>query len=69
MFWGQSTLTFKVKFKVNVKVYPIWACPHYNSSPIQARITKFGPDVQNTLVKIPIVWVAIDLNLQGQIWL
>ena len=25
------------------------------SSPVQARITKFGPDKQNTLVKIPIV--------------
>ena len=26
-----------------------------NSSPIQARVTKFGPEVQTTLVKIPIV--------------
>ena len=26
---------------------------HY-SSPIQARITKFGPEVQNTLVKVPV---------------
>ena len=30
-------------------------CPHDNSSPIQARITKFGSEVQNTLIKIPIV--------------
>ena len=37
------------------KFTPFWACPHHNSSPIQARITKFGPEVQNTLVKIPIV--------------
>ena len=35
------------------KFTPFWACPHHNSSPIQARITKFGPEVQNTLVKIP----------------
>ena len=45
-----------------------WACPHHNSSPIQARITKLGPEVQNTLVEIPIVLGAIDLGLQGQIW-
>ena len=32
------------------------ACPHDNSSPVQAKITKFGPEKQNTLVKIPIVF-------------
>ena len=31
------------------------ACPHDNSSAVQARITKFRTDVQNTLVKIPII--------------
>ena len=30
-------------------------CLHDNSSPDQARITKFGTGVQNTLDKIPIV--------------
>ena len=35
-----------------------------NSSPVQARITKFGVQVQNTLVKVRGV---IDLDLQGQI--
>ena len=35
---------------------PFWACPHHNSLPIQARIAKFGPKVQNSLVKILIVW-------------
>ena len=45
-----SNLTWKSKFT------PFWACPHYNSPPIQVRITKFGPEVQNTLVKIPIVF-------------
>ena len=97
------------------------ACPRDNSGPVQARITKFGPKMQKTLVKVPIVlggnwpwpprsnvprnlphfelvrtithypfklgspnlgqrckiawlrsllfWVAIDLDLQGQIWL
>ena len=32
-----------------------WACSRDNSSPVQVRTTKFGPEVQNTLVKIPIV--------------
>ena len=38
-----------------VCVYQSRACPHDNSSPIQARITKFGPEMQNTLVWVPIV--------------
>ena len=38
-----------------VCVYQSLACPHDNSPPVQARITKFGPEKQNTLVKIPIV--------------
>ena len=38
-----------------VCVYQSLACPHDNSSSVQARITKFGPEKQNTLVKIPIV--------------
>ena len=45
-----------------------WACPSDNSSTVQAGITKFGPEKQNTLVKIPIVFFwAMDLDLQGQI--
>ena len=31
------------------------ACPWDNSGPVQARITKFGPKMQKTLVKVPIV--------------
>ena len=46
---SRSNLTWKSKFN------PFWACPHNNSPPIQARITKFGPEVQHTLVKIPVV--------------
>ena len=46
---SRSNLTWKSKFT------PFWACLHHNSPPIQARITKFGSEVQNTLVKIPIV--------------
>ena len=37
-------------------------CPH--SSPVQARITKFGPEVQMILVDIHIVlgWLPLNLN-------
>ena len=31
------------------------SCPRDNSGPIQARIAKFGPKMQKTLVKVPIV--------------
>ena len=34
---------------------------------VQARITKFGPKVQNTLVKVPVVLREIDLDLQVHI--
>ena len=60
---SRSNLSWKSKFT------PFWACPQHNSPPIQARITKFGPAVQNTLNKVPFVVRAIDLDLQGQIWL
>ena len=48
-------------------VYQSLACPRDNSGPVHARITKYGPNMQKTLVKVPIVLGAIDLDLQGQI--
>ena len=45
---SRSNLRSKSKFT------PFWVCRHHNSSPIHGSITKFGPEVQNTLVKIPI---------------
>ena len=45
------------------------ACPRDNLWCSQARITKLVSEVQNTLIKIPIVLVAIELDLQRQIWL
>ena len=39
---SRSNLTSKSKFT------PLWACPHHNSTTIQARITKFVPKQQNT---------------------
>ena len=44
-----------------------WACLRDNLWLIQARITKFGPEVQKTLVKISIVLGAIILDIQSQI--
>ena len=41
---------------VCVCVYQSRACPLDNSSPSLARITKFGPEMQNTLVWVPIVF-------------
>ena len=49
LFWGWFTLTFKVKLNFKVKIYRFWV------SPVQARTTKSGPEVQDTLVKVPIV--------------
>ena len=46
---SRSILTSKSKFT------SFWACPDHNSSPIQVRITKFGPEVENSLVKVPII--------------
>ena len=46
---SRSNLTWKSKFT------PFWASSHHNSPPIHSGITKFGPEVQNTLVKIPSV--------------
>ena len=50
---SRSNLTSKSQFT------PFWACPCDNSSPVQTRTTKFGPEVQNTLVKI-IIFVGVD---------
>ena len=67
-FWCWLTLTFKVKFNFKIKFTPFWARPHNNSSSVQTRTTKFGPQEKNTLVKIPIVlgvgWAwQVKLNL------
>ena len=40
--------TIEVKLNLEVQIYPFtpfWAFSHNNSSAIQARITKFGPEV------------------------
>ena len=43
------------------------ACPRDNSGPVQARIAKFRPKMQQTLfLRSLLFWGAIDLDLQGQ---
>ena len=58
---GQLTLTFKVKLNLKVKIYPIlsmWVCPRDKSPPIEVSISKFGPKMHLSTVKVP-----IDLGL------
>ena len=45
-----------LRLSVCVCVRQSSVCPDDNLSPAQATITKFGPEVQNTLIKIPIVF-------------
>ena len=45
---SMSNLTCKSKF------IPFWACPYNNLSPVQATITKFGPEMHLNTVKIPV---------------
>ena len=60
VFYPRPVLAFgychRLRLWVCVCVYQSRACPHDNSSPSQARITKFGPEMQNTLVWVPIVF-------------
>ena len=44
-----------LRLSVCVSVRQSLACPRDNSGPVQARITKFGPKIQNSLIKVPIV--------------
>ena len=61
-FWPPGIVVACVRPSVRHQV-----CPRDNSSPVQAWLTKFGPKMQNTLVKVPIVSGAIYLDFQGQI--
>ena len=48
-------LPMSVRVCISVCVRQPPACLHHNSAPLQAGITKFGSEVQYTLVKIPIL--------------
>ena len=61
-FWPSGIVVARVCLLVCmcvcVCVYKSPACPRDNSGPVQARIIKFGPKMQNTLFKVPIVIVG-----------
>ena len=61
---SRSNITSKSKFT------PFWASPWDNSSSVRARTIKFGPEVQNTLVKMSIVHWAwhVKFNFQVKIY-
>ena len=52
VLWTEQLWFSRQNLTWNSKFAPLLACLHLNSPPIPARITKFGPEVQNTLVKI-----------------
>ena len=66
---SRSNLTLKSKVTL------FWVCRHDNTSPVCARITKFGTKVQNTWVKIPInfgidwFWSSIPFSILKPVFL
>ena len=64
--FGLPVLSSPASVCVSVCVCQSLACPRDNLGPVQARIAKFGPKMQKTLVKVPIV---LGGNCQGQIYL
>ena len=62
VLWSEQSWASRSNLALKFKFTPFWACPHHDSSPIQARTTKFGPEV-----KITMVLGAIDLDLQRHI--
>ena len=65
-FWPQGTVVACVRVCVCVPRHSR-ACPRNNLCPVQSKLTKFGPEEQNTLVKIAIVLGMIFVDLQGNI--
>ena len=55
-FWPSGIVVACVCVCVRVSDRQSSACPCNNSSTVQARITKFGPEMEKTLVKISIIF-------------
>ena len=56
-FGGSLTLTFKFKLNLKVKIYSIlslWICPCDKSIQVEVRLSKFGPKMHPSTVKVPI---------------
>ena len=54
---GWLTVIFKVKLNLKVKIYPIfglWVCLGDKSIPNKVRLSKFGPKMHLSTVKVPI---------------
>ena len=49
VLWSNRPWPSRSNLRSKSKFTPFWACLHHNSSPNQARITKFGPEVHNTV--------------------
>ena len=56
-----------VYLSVCLCVYQSLACPHDNSSAVQARITKFENRCKKPWLRCLLFWGVINLELQGQI--
>ena len=63
-FWPSGKYCRCLRLSGCMSLCQIRACPHHNS-PIQARTTSFGPEVQNTLAMIDL-FVIIHLSLYCQ---
>ena len=67
-FWPSGIVVACVCVCVCPCVRQSCACPHDNSSTVQARITKFGPVMcKRPWLRSLLFCGAIDLDLQGQI--
>ena len=68
LFRVANVLDHQVKFNFKIRFYPNVSLNFFlcdNSSSVQARITKFGPEVQNNLVKILLFWRVIPRLLHN----
>ena len=57
LFCGWLTVIFNVKLNLKVKIYPIlglWVCPGNKSIPNKVRLSKFGPKMHLSTVKVQI---------------
>ena len=60
---SRSNLTWKSKFT------RFWACPHHNSTPFKLGSPNLDQMCKIHWLRSLSFWGAIDLDLQGQIWL
>ena len=68
-FWGQLTLTFKVKFNLKSKILPhfelVRTITHY---PFKLGSPNLDQRWKIVWLRSLLFWVAINYDLQGQIW-